>query len=122
VGWCFSAGFRFANVQPLRRVGARAGVRIVASRRLRDVVEKGEKSILGVTRSLSDALPMSMRAACSAARNQWLRAALHAVSFSYLPVVLEIPIYATIYSVLCAAPGLKPIWLPSICLAPPAPN
>jgi hypothetical protein len=41
---------------------------------------------------------------------------LDAVSFSYLPVVLEIPIYVTIYSVLCAAPGLKPIWLPPVCL------
>ena len=42
----------------------------------------------------------------------WHKCMLDAVSFSYLPVVLEIPIYATIYSVLCAAPGLKPTWLP----------
>jgi len=37
---------------------------------------------------------------------------LDATDLAYLPVVLEIPIYAAIYSVLCAAPGLKPLWLP----------
>ena len=37
---------------------------------------------------------------------------LDATDLAYLPVVLEITGYATIYSVLCAAPGLKPIWLP----------
>ena len=37
---------------------------------------------------------------------------LDAIDLAYLPVVLEITGYATIYSVLCAAPGLKPIWLP----------
>jgi hypothetical protein len=31
-------------------------------------------------------------------------------------VVLEITGYAAIYSVLCAAHGLKPIWLPPFCL------
>jgi hypothetical protein len=37
---------------------------------------------------------------------------LDATDLAYLPVVLEITGYATIYSVLCAAPGLKPLWLP----------
>ena len=36
---------------------------------------------------------------------------LDATDLAYLPVVLETPIYVAIYSVLCAAPGLKPIWL-----------
>ena len=34
---------------------------------------------------------------------------LDATGLTYLPVILEIPIHATIYSVLCAAPGLKPL-------------
>jgi hypothetical protein len=37
---------------------------------------------------------------------------LDATDLAYLPVVLEITGYAIIYSVLCAAPGLKPLWLP----------
>jgi hypothetical protein len=37
---------------------------------------------------------------------------LDAADLAYLPVVLEITGYATIHSVLCAAPGLKPLWLP----------
>ena len=37
---------------------------------------------------------------------------LDATDLAYLLVVLEITGYAIIYSVLCAAPGLKPLWLP----------
>ena len=37
---------------------------------------------------------------------------LDATDLAYLLVVLEITGYAIIYSVLCDAPGLKPLWLP----------
>ena len=37
---------------------------------------------------------------------------MDATDLAYLLVVLEITGYAIIYSVVCAAPGLKPIWLP----------